>query len=37
VREHARDGISWTRALPRRIKGVSGPVFLTRARARAAG
>jgi adenylate cyclase len=37
VREKARDGISWTRALPRRIKGVSGPVFLTRARARAAG
>jgi adenylate cyclase len=33
VREKARQGISWTRALPRRIKGVSRPVFLTRARA----
>jgi adenylate cyclase len=34
VRQHARDGLSWTPALPRRIKGVTGPVFLTRVKRR---
>jgi class 3 adenylate cyclase len=36
VRQHARAGFSWTPALPRRVRGVTGPVFLTRVRARAA-
>src|SRR5206468_9814211 len=32
VRARAADGFRWSRALPRRVKGVSGPVFLTRVR-----